>query len=178
MNKKDVKEENHDKQYQKYLFYKVYTIDFDTALRTLRVLSRYRKNDVRYCLLRDIVITYCRPFSKNKGSNFHNSLRSKKFVPQIFLPFHTELMAVRNQLFAHTDLTYYRPQVVNWSTPGQIRFPMAFKGYDYAKLNARVSEIKKLVNSVAQKLQNEIDQMEKIYAQNNFSKGDGKLYLS
>ena len=145
---------------EKYHFYRLYSIDLDSALHSLRVLKRYRREDVRYCLLRDIVVSYARPFSGNKGEKIPKNTLTQKVVPKQLRSFHAELIDARNQLFAHTDFTYRRPKAVNWSTSGRKCFPMSFRSYDYEKLDRRVPEIENLILSVTGNLQSEIERME------------------
>lgn len=147
-------------QTEQYYFYRLYSIDFDTTKHSLRILKRYRRKDVRYCLLRDIVVSYCRPFSGNKGEKISNQVLDKKVVPKEFRPLHDELVGIRNQLFVHTDYTYRQPKVANWSTDTNKWFPMSFRGYDYNKLDKRISEIEKLVVVVEKNLQAKIDKIE------------------
>jgi hypothetical protein len=146
---------------EKYYFYRLYSIDFDTTKHTLGVLRRYKRKDVRFCLLRDVVVCYSRPFSGNKGKTITKHYLPKSFVPKHLRSFHEELITIRNQLFAHNDYTYRRPKVANWSTPTQKAFPMSFRGYDYDKLDSRIVEIEELVKVVADSLQLEIDSIEK-----------------
>ena len=145
---------------EKYYFYRLYSIDLDTTKHTLRVLKRYKRKDVRYCLLRDVVVCYSRPFSGNKGTLISKHSLQKSFVPKHLHHFHEELIAVRNQLFAHNDYTYRKPKAANWSSPTQKAFPMSFRGYDYNKLDSRIAEIEVLVKSVADNLQSEINAIE------------------
>jgi hypothetical protein len=147
-------------QMEQYCFYRLYSIDFDTTKHTLRVLKRYRRKDVRYCLLRDIVVSYCRPFSGNKGEEILNHTLNKKVVPKELRPLRDELVKLRNQLFAHTDYTYRQPKVADWSTDSYKQFPMSFRGYDYNKLDKRVPEIDKLVVAVEKNFQAKIDKIE------------------
>lgn len=149
-----------DTDIEKYYFYRLYSIDLDSTKYSLRVLKRYRRKDVRHCLLRDIVVSYACPFSDNKGQDIPKHKLTKKVVPRNLRQLHDDLIKLRNQLFAHTDYTYRRPKVANWSTASQKWFPMAFRGYDYAKLDSRVSEIESLVKVVEENLQAEIDKIE------------------
>ena len=55
---------------ERYYFYRLYVIDFDAAKHTFEVLRRYKRNDIRFYLLRDLVMCYSRPFSGNKGENY------------------------------------------------------------------------------------------------------------
>lgn len=148
-----------NKDMEKYYFYRLYSIDLDSTMHALRVLKRYRRKDVRNCLLRDIVVSYSRPFSGNKGEDIPMHILTKRIVPKKLRSLHDELINLRNQLFAHTDYTYRRPKVANWSTPEHKWFPMSFRGYDYNKLESRVSEIEELVKSVETNLQSEIDKI-------------------
>lgn len=146
---------------EKYYFYRLYSIDFDAAKHALRILKRYRRKDIRYCILRDIVVSYVRPFSVNKGKLIPKHKLTKKVVPKRLRSLHDGLMDVRNQLFAHTDYRYRKPKVANWSTADRKWFPMSFRGYDYAKLDKRIPQIEKLVNEVENNLQEKIDKIEK-----------------
>lgn len=145
---------------EQYYFYKLYSIDFDTARHILRVLRRYRRKDVRYSILRDLVVSYCRPFSGNKGSEIRKHMLTKKVVPKELRPLHDELVNLRNKLFAHTDYIYRRPKVINWSTENHKWFPMQFRGYDYNKLDMRVPEIEKLIQAVTKNLHTRIGKIE------------------
>ena len=143
------------------------------AKHILRVLKRYHRKDVRYCLLRDLVVTYCRPFSGNKGDEISKHALTKKVVPKDLRRLHDELLNLRNQLFAHTDCTYRRPKVVNWSTDSHKWFPMSFRGFDYNKLDGRVSEIHQLVTAVEKNLQGIIDNIHE--TSNNLLNSDQKI---
>lgn len=145
---------------EQYHFLKLYTIDFDTAKHILKVLKRYRRKDVRYCILRDLIVTYCRPFSGNKGEHISKHTLTVKVVPKELRSLHNELLDMRNQLFAHTDYTYRQPKVINWSTDTYKWFPLQFRGFDYEKLDRRVSEISKLILAVESNLQKRIDSIE------------------
>ena len=145
---------------EQYYFYRLYSIDLDDSKHILRVLKRYRRKDVRYCFLRDLVVSYCRPFSGNKGKKISKHVLIKKVVHKGMRTLHDEMVELRNQLFAHTDYTYRQPKVANWSTDSYKWFPMSFRGYDYNKLNRRIPEISKLVDAVEKNLQAKIDTIE------------------
>jgi len=98
-----------DTDIEKYYFYRLYSIDLDSTKHSLCVLKRYRREDVRHCLLRDIVVSYARPFSGNKGQDIPKHKLTKKVVPRNLCQLHDDLIKLRNQLFAHTDYTYRRP---------------------------------------------------------------------
>lgn len=147
-------------QEEQYYFYRLYSIDFDTTLHTLRLLKRYRRQDVRYCILRDVVVSYARPFSGNRGDHSHSQQLTKKVVPVQFHALHAELLRLRCQQFAHTDKTYYKPMAANWSKPGRKWFPMSFRGYDYSVLDAQVRKIQQMVVAVERNLRERVREIE------------------
>ena len=65
-----------------YHFLKLYSVDFYSAKHIRQVLKRYRRKDVRYCILRDLIVTYCRPFSGNKGDKIANHKLTIQVVPR------------------------------------------------------------------------------------------------
>ncbi len=142
---------------EQYYFHRLYSIDLDSARHALRVLRRYRRKDVRYCLLGHVVVTYIRPFSSNKGIRISNHALNEKVVPTGMRSLHRELKNSRDKQFAHTDYEYSRPKAVDWSSPQGKWFPMSFRGYDYAQLDTRVPEIERLVEAVERNLKGRID---------------------
>lgn len=147
--------------FERYCFLRLYAIDLDTALHTIKVLRRYKRADVQYSLLRDIAVTYARPFSFNKGELISKDcLPSGKHVPKSMRDLHDELVRVRKEQFAHTDLKFYRPKVAKFSGVTKSWFPMSFKGYDYGALLEQLPEIKSLIQSVEKSVQAEIAQYE------------------
>ena len=147
--------------FEHYKFYRLYDMDFDSALHTLKILKRYKRLDIRNALLRDITVTYARPFFGNKGDNISNHILSLKFIPSRQRNLHNELMNLRKQLFAHTDLTYRNPRIANWSSGQRRWFPMSFRGYDYSSLDKRMDEIESLISSVQDELRKKIKEIEK-----------------
>jgi hypothetical protein len=144
---------------EQYKFYRLCEHDFDMAIHTLKILRRYKRSDVRNALLRDITVAYAKPFSTNRGALSQHSL-SLKHVPLPMRGLHKELIDLRNQLFAHTDLTFKNPKVANWSSGKHKWFPMSFRGFDYNNLNKRVNEISNLIYSVQNELLKKIKGIE------------------
>ena len=147
--------------FETYRFLRLYTIDFDTALHTLKVLCRYKKPDVQYPLLREVAVAYSRPFSKNHGEHLVSHMLSTKHVPTAAKPLHLELLRLRNQQFAHTDIKFYAPKVADFGIAAKASFPMSFKSYDYSQLLARVPEIQSLIEAVVVSLNKDITREER-----------------
>lgn len=135
-------------EFEAYKFFRLYSIDLDTAGHTLRILRRYKRDDVRYILIRELAITYARPFSDNKGILIKNHKLTERVVPAEFKLLHKELLRLRNEQFAHTDLRFYKPKVARFGTPEKPWYPMSFKGYDYSSLLRQISDIGRLIRAV------------------------------
>ena len=148
-------------EYEEWGFLRLYSSDLNTVRHTLRMLRRYRRKDVRYAILRDVIVTYARPFSGNKGERRSRHKLTRRYVAKKLRPLHDELLAIRNQLFAHTDFTYYRPKFADWSTPENPWFPMSFRGFDYEGLDKRVEEIEALVEDTEQRIDKKIEKIER-----------------
>jgi len=127
---------------ENYYFLRMCSIDLDTALNTIKVLRRYKRLDVKYALLRDLTVTYARPFSTNIGRLGKHNLSVKKHVPKHFKPLHNELVRLRMEQFAHTDMTFYNPRVIKF---GPQLFAMTFKAGGYEALLGKLPEIEELV---------------------------------
>lgn len=146
---------------EKYKFLRLYDMDFESALHILKVLRRYKKKDVRYALIRDVIVTYSRPFTESKGFNIDKDFCGAKFDDKDMKELHDELLRLRKELFAHTDLTYKNPKVRNWSTDTYKWFPMSFKGFDYKTLEDKLPEIKRLIEHVQKQNRLKISEHEK-----------------
>lgn len=143
--------------FERYCFLRLYAIDLDTALHTVKILRRYKCADVQYPLLRDIAVTYARPFSGNDGEHIsRHCLSSRKHIPKVMRELHTELLRLRKEQFAHTDLKFYRPKVAKFHGKTNPWFPMSFKGYDYGALLKRLPQIETLIRAVESSVQAEI----------------------
>lgn len=152
-----------ESELEKYKFLRLYDMDFEMALHTIKVLKRYKRKDVRYPLLRDMIVAYSRPFTESRGFNIQKDFFGVKFkASEIEMKkLHEELLRLRKELFAHTDLTYRNPKVSNWSTEAYKWFPMSFKGFDYEVLERQLTNIKKLIEHVQTQLRHQISECEK-----------------
>ena len=101
-------------RFEQYKFLRLHSIDMDTALGTLKILKRYRRDDIKVALLRDIAVVYSRPFSLNKGMKGKHCLSEKKYVPAEYRDLHSKLLDLRNKQFAHTDVTFHDPKFMKW----------------------------------------------------------------
>jgi len=100
---------------------------------------------VQYALLRDLVVTYARPFSTNRGRTHKRHKLREEIVPAEMNPLHSELMTLRDQSFAHTDHDFRKPQIARWPRKGGgATYGMGFANPPYQSLLARLAEIRQL----------------------------------
>ncbi|MEI8014654.1 MAG: hypothetical protein WCH20_07420 [Nitrospira sp.] len=147
-------------QFEQYCFYRLYSIDFDTVRHSLRMLRRYRRQDVRHSILRDIMVGYARPFSGNKGRLIKEHRLKTKYVPSQLRSLHNEMIDARMRMLAHTDYDFRNPRVARWpSTRGSL-YPMAFRRDDMEKFENRVMQIEALVKAVESNVKAKIREIE------------------
>jgi hypothetical protein len=143
-----------------YRFYRLFSVDLDTARYSLRMLRRYRRSDIRFCILRDLIVSYARPFSGNKGPSGGGHSLSLKYVPAEYRPLHNELLDLRMQVFAHTDFAYHDPRLSKWDTDQGPIFPMSLRRPGYEGLLSRTKRIRELVDFVDAELQKTLRALE------------------
>lgn len=137
------------RQFEEYPTLSLYSIDLDEAQQAARMLRRYRRTDIRYCILRDVIVSYSRPFSGNRGKLLTKHSLPEKIVPRAQRPLHRELFKLRNQAFAHTDHSFRDPRLAAFpKAEGGARFVMSFSNPPWESLNRRASEIEALIAAV------------------------------
>jgi hypothetical protein len=108
------------------------------------MIRRYRKTDVRYALLRDLAVTYSRPFSGNSKKVKGKHSLPPEFVPPKHKKMHQRLFDLRNYQFAHSSMKFHDPKLTKL---GNV-VAMSRKSVDFAYLNRSLSDIEQLVTSV------------------------------
>lgn len=150
---------------QEYYFLRMCSNDLNSSRLAFKVLKRYRRTDVRYALLRDLIVGYVRPFSGNRGfveprsetrdpkKTRGHKLCAEQHVPPELLPLHAQLVEARCQIFAHSDMTYTDPQIIQMKGGGHL---MEFKIADYSGLLSKLTQIETLVISVERSVNDKI----------------------
>ena len=152
-----------EREFEKYCFLRLYSIDMDTAYHTIKMLKRYRRDDIKVALLRDIAVTYSHPFTGNKGIKISKHFLSEKHVPKQYKSLHKKLLESRNGQFAHTDVKFHKPKVMRWRGDAGNAYPMSFKSFDYLGLFRQLPEIEKLIKAVESSLRMEVKQYESCF---------------
>lgn len=131
-------------EFETYCFLRLYSGDLSDCRRTLRMIRRYRKKDVRYKLIRDLAVTYSRPFTGNRGKVIKKHFLPLKHVPSAHRKMHDRLLELRNCQFAHSSLEFHNPKVAKIGN----NFAMSRKGVCYEYLDQSLAEIESLVIAV------------------------------
>jgi hypothetical protein len=138
---------------EQYKFLRFCEMDVEETQQTLGVLINCKDNKVYYPLLRDIVVTYARPFSDNRGiEQLSHKLKKSEFVPKKYYPLHELLMNFRNTIFAHTDIGAKDAKVSRWRQAGYATYPMSFRRVKYEALIAELGNLKSLLAELREKL--------------------------
>ena len=135
-------------KFEQYKFLRLHSVDMNTALATLKMLKRYRRDDIKVVLLRDVAVIYSRPFSGNRGNLVKHHLSEKKYVPTQYRDLHSKLLDLRNKQFAHTDVIFHDPKFMKWQGEKGVAFPMSFKSFDYIGLLRDLKNVEALIKSV------------------------------
>ena len=150
-------------EFENYCFLRLYSIDLNTAAHAIAILKRYRKADVQVALLRDIAVTYSRPFSVNRGNEYRKHQLPIKHVPRQARGLHNRLLDLRNSQFAHTDLKFHNPKVARFGTKEQPWYPMSFKSFDYQGFLRQLPEIRSLIKAVEESVNAEARRYEQCF---------------
>jgi hypothetical protein len=127
---------------------RLYWHDLPEAPSTLQMLTRYRRDDVRFSLLRDFIVSYARPFSVNRAPPVRKHHLSLRFAANAQRDLHRELIGLRSSVFAHTDFDYHRPRVARWETRRGPVYPMTIRTASYSSLISREPELRALTTDV------------------------------
>lgn len=161
-----------DRELEEYSFLRLYSIDFEMAKQACDLLSRQTSDELRYCILRDIVVSYARPFSKNRGRLIRLHRLEADLVPVAMRPLHTELVTLRDQVFAHSDQEFRKPQLARWPRKdGTATYPMGFRNPAYDQLLARMAEVRVMVIALESLVNESVASHERVFDQLHSAQG-------
>ncbi len=87
-----------------YAFFHLSLIDMERVAASLDKRCQTADTYLQEVLLRDAVVSYARPYSRNRGE-INTSLRlGECFILESLKDCHSEIIECRNKLFAHNDL--------------------------------------------------------------------------
>lgn len=106
-------------------------IDMERAQRSIELSRAAGDPYLRAALFRDAVICYAKPFSSNCFSDGRKGLRiSDSLVPAELEDAHAEILGLRNQLIAHTDMTVQKPEIEKYDDEVGPNYTLSVSGYE------------------------------------------------
>ena len=151
---------------ESYKFLRLYYADFSNAFQVVDTISNYEEHKCSFkdkgiiitSLWTDVIMSYSRPFSGNKGVSKGKHRLNESDVPEIYHPLHKKIIDFRDQVFAHTDFEAKKaskdlngPHVSKISLGGKIRLGMSFcvRHYKYKDdPNFDINEMKNLLTAM------------------------------
>lgn len=133
-------------------------IDMARTLRSLDYLNELKDEYLREALFRDAVVSYVKPFSDNKGVHTKKGLKiNEKGVPKELKAAHTEIVGIRNELFAHMDIKRQMPQLDVYEIDGEKHPNFTVTGYEKVYADHLIEPLKQLAKAVQSHLMEEMD---------------------
>lgn len=130
----------HNKIEEQYVFYRMASGDIHLAKTLCDLIESQTNQDVKYSMIRDVIIIYCRPFMSCKGK-FISPKLNVKGMDFSTKRIHDSLLKWRNTIIAHTDLSVRDPKLHKWTSPKGAFFPIVFKSF-YSENMPTVKEIR------------------------------------
>lgn len=124
-------------------------IDMERVQKSIEYLGSTDDKYLRAALLRDAVISYAKPFSNNRYSDRTKELQiSENHVPKEFKGIHNEVVALRDELIAHTDMTIQNPKIDKYQDNMGQNYSMSVSGYENIHKDHLIEPLFKLAKAV------------------------------
>jgi len=136
---------------EKYVFLRTCTSDFHMAEKSLLLMADFESGYIQFVLLRDAVISYGRPFSENRGKHISPHRLSIEFVPDEYSQLHSDILRLRNTLFAHSDILAKNPKLALLGATDPI-FAISHKGNYFSEMKENLDSMNLLIACVQEKV--------------------------
>ena len=94
-----------------YVFLRACENDFRVALKSYLLVNEQEFGYPQLVYIRDAVVSYGRPFTTNRGVHTKKHRLEEGIIPKAYLNLHSEIIRLRNTLFAHSDLKERNPDL-------------------------------------------------------------------
>jgi hypothetical protein len=129
-------------EHERYIFYDLAHGDMIRAKKNIARVAEISDKQLKDVLCRDAIISYCRPFANNKGKFIPTNLvLPESFVPRGLRSKHKSILALRNDLIAHLDLSKQSASLSN-------DLSYSVKGYELMRFEDRMPELEALATAV------------------------------
>lgn len=151
----------HDKQEELYVFLRRAQSSMEEVILLCQLALKQTDDAVKYSIIRDTIVTYCRPFKFCYGKLGGPYSLDEKFLDQTVTDVHAELMGWRDKIIAHSDIDVLDPKLHCLTTPqGRKTYPITFRGF-YAEDMPAASEIKRASIAVGSAIASQIEILER-----------------
>jgi hypothetical protein len=124
-------------------------IDMERVQRSIEYLRGTEEMDLKAALFRDAVVSYAKPFSSNRYSDQTKGLRiSSDHVPKEQKALHDEILALRDELIAHTDMPVQNPKIEKYQDEVGQNYSMSVSGYETIHKEHLIEPLLKLAKAV------------------------------
>lgn len=141
---------------ENYCFMRHCSNDLLKARQRLDLVAKQPDREVKGALLESAIVVYARPFSGNRGKHKKKYRLTRSYVPKDLRALHKELIDLRNEYFAHTDVGRQDSKVMNHGP----MFMMTLKVPDFASLCSRDAEVAKLFQEVESRINTRLEAIE------------------
>ena len=139
---------------ENYAFMHLSLSDMERVLNSIRMIEGTTDEYLKDALFRDAVISYVKPFSRNRGE-FNEILQlQQNLVPKELQDEHEEIKGIRDKLFAHNKLTW--EELIFGPGTG-----FTVKGYEKVYLSRLIEPLKNLARKVHAAIMNEMSEIKK-----------------
>lgn len=124
-------------------------IDMERVQKSIEHLLSANDKHLKAALFRDAVISYAKPFSNNRYSDRTKRLHiSENHVPKELVDVHNEILALRDELIAHTDMTIQIPSIDKYQDDIGHNYSMTISGYETIHKDRLIDPLLKLAKAV------------------------------
>ena len=139
---------------ENYAFMHLSLIDMERVQNSIRLIEGTTDEYLKDALFRDAVVSYVKPFSRNRGE-FNEILQlQQNLVPKELQDEHEEIKGIRDKLFAHNDLTW--EELIFGPGTG-----LTVKGYEKVYHAHLIKPLKSLAVKVRAAIMNEMSEIKK-----------------
>lgn len=121
--------------------------------KNLGYIKKTKDKHLLDVLHRDAIISYCKPFTANRGEfQKSNLVVPESFVPKALHSKHKAVMKARNELIAHMDISKQEAALEQYDMNGKPHFAYSVKGYEIVDFSELAEPIGKLATAVEKAL--------------------------
>src|SRR5438132_498939 len=93
-------------QEEKFIHFASCVAWLNNAWRLLQVIREQPSGPLKGPAFRFALVEYCKPYKMSRGAVRRNCKLDTTHVPTALLPLHSQIVGSRDQVHAHSDLTF------------------------------------------------------------------------